>query len=110
MKIIKKIKELFLKNYRPLEDNHPLVVQEINYNSDRLSESLGITDKRDSELQELIHGYMHTPNATVTIVMVLISKECKHANELAYCSFVLRSHIQKMQNPLSDFFSKISQR
>ena len=62
-----------------------------------LSECLGITDKRTDQLIGAIKESVKKDD-TIGGAMVLLSKECKHPNELAACCFVLGSHTARLQN------------
>lgn len=56
--------------------------------------TLGISEEREKELDELIKDSLLN-DETYTDSFVTISKKVRHANEFAYCIFHAGSHAQK---------------
>lgn len=75
--------------------NASLRVIIIDDESDKISDVLGITPEREEELQDLVKSTYKTEESTITDNFVEISKQCKHANELAYTIFHLGAHVGK---------------
>lgn len=60
----------------------------IEPDSERISESLGMTDERYDEIQTLVDEVMHSEEIQKhTVAMHAISLKVKHANELALAMF-----------------------
>jgi hypothetical protein len=75
--------------------NASLRVIIIDDESDQIPTVLGITPEREEELNDLVISTYEIEDSTVTDNFVEISKQCKHANELAYAIFHLGAHIGK---------------
>lgn len=75
--------------------NASLRVIIIDDESDKIPEVLGITPEREQELNDLVQSTYETEDSTITDNFVEISKQCKHANELAYAIFHLGAHVGK---------------
>lgn len=60
--------------------------------STKIPETLGITPERENELDEMTKK-AHNDFDTITDSMVEISKNVRHANELAYCIFHIGANI-----------------
>lgn len=73
-----------------------LQVRQINIETDRLSEALGMTKERSQELEDLAKkSFIVTKR--MSEAMVVASSECKHANELIYLGFLM-SDIRHQNN------------
>ncbi len=102
------LKQLWLRilnkqnKYLSSQNTCDLKVIRINDNQTYLSEELGIDDIRYKELKVLLYKEINSDNeVNVIAVFINISKECKHANELALCSYLLGMEIERLQNPVS---------
>lgn len=79
-----------MKTLDPCWDHGEYVVEEINKDTDKLTESLGIPEERALELRMIVireileHNCIHIP-------MMKVSEECTHPNELGFaCWFIGR--------------------
>lgn len=79
-----------LENYQGL-----LNVLIIEDSSNDLPTSLGITEKRSNDLNDILKNAFNTSD-TITEVMVKVSKEVTHANELSYAMFHLGGYMNKL--------------
>ena len=78
-------------------------VRIIRDDTDSLSEAIGLSAKRRAELERL---------AAVSVAMTrrisdainTASKECKHANELFFVSFVIGEQIARNHSPMGGLF------
>ena len=71
-----------LPNYKDL-----VRVLVINDNENTITGTLGITEERSEILDKLIKNQFEGTERTITDMMVQISSEVVHPNELAYCVF-----------------------
>lgn len=80
------------------EIGNALHVKEISEEGECLHEGLGMTVKRCDELNEICHkAFMSEENIIAS--MEVISKECKHANELFFCSYmIVKSHLRNNED------------
>jgi len=89
------------------ENKNVLLVVEIEPESSSINDSFGITMKRCLELQKKVNEVKNLKDAngkrgSLTLIMVEISKECKHANELAWICFIIGANVGESQaNPLA---------
>jgi hypothetical protein len=75
-------------------DLSSLIVKIIEDEDDSLASTFGITEEADKKWQIRIHQLLEAEDAkdgkkSLSNIMVILSKECTHANELAYVSFAL---------------------
>ena len=75
--------------------NASLRVIIIDDESSNIGKVLGISDEREDQLQDIVKAAFEGDDTTITDNLAEISKHCKHANELAFCSFHLGAHIGK---------------
>lgn len=78
-----------------------LEVKIVTDGSDKIGETLGISDDRLKEIEKVAEN-AYKSTTTITAAAVMVSKEMKHANELFYGSFILATirHHQH-HNPLA---------
>ena len=77
--------------------------------SDKIPQTLGITEAREKELDILIKQYVEDTN-TITDLMVEISRIVRHANELAYCVFHIGAYVGRaaaMKKELSSLLEQM---
>jgi hypothetical protein len=89
-----------LPNYKDL-----VRVVIIEDNDRSITGTLGITDKRTEFLTKLIHKQFENPQ-TVTDMMVNISEEVLHPNELAFCIYQVASTIAR-EKAINSLFAEI---
>ena len=75
-----------------------LRVYEIERDTDNVVVALGMTESRASELATLCEIHMSKADNVVEVVEI-VSKECKHANELYYVSMVITIIHEQMKEP-----------
>lgn len=92
-----------LPNYKDLVR---VVIVEDNDSS--ITGTLGITDERTEFLTKLIHKQFENP-LKVTDIMVNISEQVLHPNELAFCIYQVSSTIarQKAMEEIESMFADI---
>ena len=66
-----------------------------------LYEAIGIYYDRRIELGDKLNKLFEEKGATATKVLSTISKDCKHANEIAYCAFLLGVSMEATKNPFN---------
>jgi len=77
------------------DDISSLIVRIIEDNAEDLHVSLGITEEGSQKIQELIYNELEKKakgnrvKANTSELMVALSKECTHANQLAFGCFAL---------------------
>lgn len=82
-----------------VEEGKHLEVFCVNPESDKIFESLGITEERLIHLESIAKkSFIATDK--LTAAMAEASKFCKHANELAYVCFVITDMRSQMSNPI----------
>lgn len=65
-----------------------LHILELDQKTSSIIEGLGISEEREEEISKMVHHhYMMAEN--VVLAMANVSKECKHANELALAVFIM---------------------
>lgn len=74
-------------------------------NDKSITGTLGITDERTEFLTKLIHKQFENPQ-TITDMMVNISEEVLHPNELAFCIYQLGSTIAR-EKTIGSLFAEI---
>lgn len=84
--------ELFVK---PGTELHVL---EIEDKTDNITTALGITQERAKELEEKVKVALKASDNVVQVIVPL-SKECKHANELYFVSMIMTDIVVKLRNP-----------
>jgi hypothetical protein len=88
-----KIKNLFKKRSYP-ESSATLEVLVITPKAKKLSDVLGISDKRNDEMLHIIlKEYNKEPD--LSEVLATLSKIAKHPNELAYMCYLLGGFVQR---------------
>lgn len=83
---IKKV--INLLDVSKIEPKDYLQVTSINPESDNMTEAFGITEERFKELDILTMTAMKSTER-FSAAVEMVSKGCKHANELAMCVFLL---------------------
>lgn len=74
-----------------------LHVLEINTTADTLTEGMGMSDERVQELSRLtMIAYDESDNTVTTLVKA--SKNCNHANELAFVAFIICRRQEQSQS------------
>ncbi len=91
------IKGLFRRRKNLVPDTSQLIVLRIQDNAITISESLGISKARALLLSNLVVSKMEAYPKT-TDALHHMSKECVHANEVAYCSFILGRFYSEREN------------
>ena len=100
---LRKLGIIRTKIIAPSVDAGQLTVIHVEPDADNLKVSLGISAERGEELQrKVIQSYDDSKNLVTTANK--FSKECKHANELFFCSYILSQHHTHIQN-VSGLFS-----
>ena len=77
-----------------------LQVIQVDPDLDDLTGTLGIDQLRQEELGKIVLKEYRNTDDVVT-AMVNISKECKHANELFYCSWIVKELREMHANPIA---------
>lgn len=72
--------------------NASLRVIVIDDESTNIARVLGISEEREDQLEKIIQEIYRVEDSTITDSFVEISKNCRHANELAYCCFHVGVH------------------
>lgn len=89
-------KEKLLKVFvKPGKELHVL---EIEDETNNITTALGITPERAKELEDKVKTALNSSDNIVHIIVPL-SKECKHANELYFVSMMMTEIVVKMRNP-----------
>ena len=84
-------------------ENTNLIVSEITA-SGSLAEALGISEERAERLVHLIkHAWID--ESRISGVIASVSKECTHANELAYVGLIV-GRVNSQSNPLLEQLAK----
>lgn len=82
-----------MKTLDPCWDRGEYIVKEINKETNTLTESLGISEKRQLELRMIVIREILEHNC-ILIPIMKVSEECIHPNELAFaCWFVGRESV-----------------
>lgn len=83
----------------PSDYPEELRIQLFNEDSSKISEVLGITEKRAKELDKIIKD-SYINHDTLTDSMQVMSEEVEHVNELAYMCFHMgATHTRILENP-----------
>lgn len=93
-----------------VKGNPHLRVIIVDDESKQIPETLGITPERENELDQITKK-AHEEFDTITDTMVEISKNVRHANELAYCIFHIGANTGRahaIMNDLDKLLSKIT--
>lgn len=98
--MLKKLKELFGVRYSK-SSNHEKSSVEIYHvdDSNMLHTAMGISQERFDEISKTINEN-YSPNKHIIDLIVLVSKECRDPQELAFAMFVLGVATEKIKNPL----------
>lgn len=102
---MKKFRSLLIKWFKvknelvvQVNEHNKFHVIEVEKETSQVSEALGLTEARKGELVDVaINTYRSTKN--VVECMAIASKECKHANELFWMSFIIADHHTNGLNP-----------
>lgn len=86
-------------------DVSKLIVKIIEDDTNVLHTSLGITDERARELQDMLNRYKSQVRTTSEL-LVVVSKEVLHANELAFISYALGTFYRREAADMQDFLGK----
>lgn len=87
--------ELWEKQKPVLENNQGLLNVLIIEDSNNLPTSLGITEERSDAINDILRNAFNSSD-TITEVMVKVSKQVTHANELSYAMFHLGGYVDKL--------------
>jgi hypothetical protein len=83
-------------------------VFKVELGADNITTALGISEERGDKLLAMCKETFHNKTDVVD-VLEEVSKECLHANELAYCTWVVAKHHSIMtQNPLGGIIAAIA--
>ena len=98
-KLIKSFKKLFARKLVVIntQENQFHVIH-VEKDSEDLVEGLGMDTDRAKYFQKLINFHYLEHNDTIS-VMQEVSKECKHANELFFCSTVITHRLRDQNGP-----------
>lgn len=75
-------------------------VWEVEKDTNNIVEALGIFEERSRELINLCEETIKNSKDVVSAI-VIISKECKHANELYFCSMAVTKMHWDMEKPVN---------
>ena len=94
-----------------VELGNALHIIEIDNEVSTVFAGLGITEARTKELQDICKKEYETQN-NIVAVMELVSKQCKHTNELALCIVMITiSHEENIKrNQMRDMLDQIFKR
>lgn len=99
-----------LKRKRKLDTSKPAVSLEVIIINDGvnvdLHTALGITEERFNELHQIMIKYNGSSGDKVTCLGEM-SKHCKHANELAFVTYCMAVHWEKLSNPFASFLQSL---
>jgi hypothetical protein len=86
-------------------------VHQKDKDNDSLRQALGIPEARCEELCGLIEKIHRAHNGKISIsgLMEEASEHCENANELAFISFVLGTHVRRSSDPISLLVSMLQQ-
>lgn len=98
-------KKLFMKKINLVSSIAPdgsnsCQIWEVEKDCESLPHSLGMFDDRTEELYQICVQAMKDATNIVS-VMVICSKECKHANELYFCAIITNKLKEQMERPPS---------
>jgi len=92
-----------------IEGTNPFEVKIIRDDTDSLSEAIGLSSKRRSELERLAAASV-AMTRRISDAINVASKECKHPNELFFVSFIIGEQIARNHSPLGGLFEKFLER
>lgn len=73
-------------------------VIEVDKESTSLIEGLGMDKERAMHFEKLVNRAYYEYNNTIAVIAE-VSKECKHANELFFCSTIITHRLRDSQGP-----------
>ena len=82
-----------------------LHVIEVNLKADNLVDSLGMTEDRAKELFDIVKNE-YDKHVCIVTTMEIVSKQCKHANELYFMSMAI-NHIHTQRSSIGSVLSAI---
>jgi hypothetical protein len=100
------IKKIVLVSSINADGSNSCQIWEVERGSDDIVEALGIFEERSIELSNLCHKTVQNCTDVVS-AMVIISKECKHANELYFCSMIVTKIQLEMEKSFDPFLEII---
>lgn len=96
MKILKRLIALINKpRFINPEFSCPAIMVEVEPDGCDVWTGLGITEKRAKELIKIGHQLVRDHNS-IHIMMVELSRHCKHPNELGFACYMLCMEVDKM--------------
>lgn len=92
---------LFVSKVVIIPPKNVFEVKIVNDETNSLSESIGLTEERKAELTRLTATSM-IMTKKISDAINVASKQCKHANELFFVSFIIGDSLSKNKDPLRD--------
>ena len=98
-KFIKSIKKLFARKLVVIntQENQYHVIH-VEKDTESIIEGLGMTEERARHFEKLIAIAYMDHNDTISVI-VQVSKECKHANELFFCTTMVTHRLRDNMGP-----------
>lgn len=103
-KPVKRQPKVVLLDVSNIEPKDYLKVEQIEDSTESLTVALGISEERACELSKLADSAFHE-TTKMSAAMVIVSQGAKHANELAYMTYVLAEIRNRHSSPLMAILS-----